>query len=680
MRTPFLILLIVTGTAAAEPKPIQVAPTVPPVFRLLAEPAVQKDIELTAEQKSAADGIARHLTNSKQPIDIVPFVRIPAESLRAFRAGMPEAFLTKTLTKAQRTRLVQIHFQLREKEFGPHAAFAMAARDLALQPDQIEDVHSLQALRVEEIAKIVTSGQRFEKIKAAVEATNNDTFGKMTEMLTRAQRERLKELKGRPFEGKLIQALPVEAKVVEPKEIEPKAVEAKALEAKKQPIAPAQATPARYPATKVGYYDLELLYCMTPALRNELKLSDAQMKAVAEAWDAATGGLGLQRGMVPSGWAEIVHAQTEKVFDKQLTKEQRSRFDQIMMQRRAKVSPEAVCTYPPAIAALNLSPNQLQQITSGKRLAEVLGNEQLARFNKLFGEPFALPLIMDDYLPAAAHVVADSIPVPKPGLFDLELKYLDTYDMGKILKLTDKQSGSIARAWYDFPNGRPAGRVAAGKEVEAHIYTAKVLAENLTPEQRARFDEMMMQRRAKISREAACTYPPAIIAMNLTDKQLKRLTEGERFLDVLTVDQQLQYTRLLGAKRELRAAWDDYLREKDPIRERFAPARSEPDFRVGPSKPYVPVTDFLILRDEFKLTDEQVKKFKDLAEDDRRIRELIHNELAFDDATPSAIGTGTPSIVVGVTNQYRAVVEKQCWSLLNATQKALAGKTFGKDN
>ena len=51
------------------------------------------------------------------------------------------------------------------------AAFAMAARDLALRPDQIEDVHNLQALRVEEIGKIVTSCQGFEKIKEQLAAT-----------------------------------------------------------------------------------------------------------------------------------------------------------------------------------------------------------------------------------------------------------------------------------------------------------------------------------------------------------------------------------------------------------------------------------------------------------------------------------------------------------------------------
>ena len=123
--------------------------------------------------------------------------------LRAAANQRMADFLATGLTKAQRTRLDQILFQLREKEFGRHQAFAMAARDLGLRPDQVEDVQNVKAVRVEEIEKAVTSGKRFEKVKGEVEATNGDTFEKMAEMLTRAQRERLKEMRGKPFVGEL---------------------------------------------------------------------------------------------------------------------------------------------------------------------------------------------------------------------------------------------------------------------------------------------------------------------------------------------------------------------------------------------------------------------------------------------------------------------------------------------
>src|SRR5262249_14485616 len=128
---------------------------------------------------------------------------VPADVVRAATNERTANFLATGLTKDQRTRLGQIHFQLREKEFGPHLAFAMAARDLGLRADQKEDVSTLKVLRVEEIDKVVTSGKRFEKVKLEVQAANGDTFEKMAEMLSRAQRERLKELRGKPFEGKV---------------------------------------------------------------------------------------------------------------------------------------------------------------------------------------------------------------------------------------------------------------------------------------------------------------------------------------------------------------------------------------------------------------------------------------------------------------------------------------------
>src|SRR5205814_2168712 len=128
---------------------------------------------------------------------------LDVESARAIQALARNNFFTKTLTKVQRTRLRLIEYQLKEREFGAYAALAMAAKDVGLRGDQLEDVTSIKGQRVEDIAKLVTSGERFEKVKTKVESTNGDTYDKMAEMLTRTQRERLKELKGKAFGGKL---------------------------------------------------------------------------------------------------------------------------------------------------------------------------------------------------------------------------------------------------------------------------------------------------------------------------------------------------------------------------------------------------------------------------------------------------------------------------------------------
>ncbi|MSR55560.1 MAG: hypothetical protein EXS09_20100 [Gemmataceae bacterium] len=75
----------------------------------------------------------------------------------------------------------------------------MIGKDLGLRTDQLDDVKSIRGMRVEEIAKLVTAGERFDKVKPKVDATNGDSFDRMAEMLTRTQVEKLKELKGKAF-------------------------------------------------------------------------------------------------------------------------------------------------------------------------------------------------------------------------------------------------------------------------------------------------------------------------------------------------------------------------------------------------------------------------------------------------------------------------------------------------
>ena len=88
--------------------------------------------------------------------------------------------------------------------------------------------------------------------------------------------------------------------------------------------------------------------------------------------------------------------------------------------------------------------------------------------------------------------------------------------------------------------------------------------------------------------------------------------------------------------------------------------------------------DFLRLTDRLKLTAEQVKKLRELAEDEPKIRELIRKELALDD-TPPVAGAGRGKTTVNVvTERYRAAVERQCWDVLDEPQRSIARKIFGR--
>src|SRR3954452_11252842 len=129
----------------------------------------------------------------------------------------------------------------------------MDARGLGLAADQVGDARSIKVAGVEGIAKGVTSGKRVAEVKADVEATNGDTVEKMSEMLTRAQRERLKELRGKPFAGKV------------------------AFDSIAGPGAVPMDQPHREPkfaAHLFGQYDIELRYLADPAVWRELEIDN----------------------------------------------------------------------------------------------------------------------------------------------------------------------------------------------------------------------------------------------------------------------------------------------------------------------------------------------------------------------------------------------------------------------
>jgi hypothetical protein len=350
--------------------PIRVGQIVPSEWRCLEQARVRDELKLTAMQKQTLDALSRpDLLEAALPLLWSSYVT--AETVREWLPSARDAFLNSTLTKEQQVRLRQVVYQLKEREFGAHAAFAMAAKDLGLGTDQLEDVTSIKGQRVEEIAKLVTSGERFEKVKKQVEAANGDTFEKMTEMLTRAQREKLKEVKGKAFEGKVDFA-------------------AVAWNVSDSP---------RYPRELFGYYDLELFYLYEDHdLRKELKLTPKQALETykhLQLWSMAADW--YARTATPKDIARA-HDSTAEALKTILSKEQQTRLHQIMMQRRERASPEAMCGHPVAVAALKLSPLQLQKLSEGKNVVDVLSREQRDARLALLGEPFALDLFVSDYL------------------------------------------------------------------------------------------------------------------------------------------------------------------------------------------------------------------------------------------------------------------------------------------
>ncbi|HJZ93170.1 MAG TPA: hypothetical protein VKE40_19995 [Gemmataceae bacterium] len=335
---------------------IYIAPIPPAALRYLSQPAVQAELDLSAKQKDMVGKLA-----SLWDIPLGEWRErtprwVPVTAFPAVIAERTDAFLVDGLTQEQQKRLNQVVYQLKAREFGAHAAFAMAARELQLRPDQSEDLDNIKASRVEGILKAVTSAERFQKVKTKVEATNGDTFDKMAEMLTRTQRERLKELKGKPFGGKVDFA-----EIGRP------------------------ASSLRYPAELFGVYDFEIRYLSSGVVWDELKVTVEQMPSLQKAIDTWNSDYDQLKG-TPVERALQLHDKTAKALDDLLTPEQRKRFDQLMARRRlSAIGKEAACGYPPVVAALKISPIQLNQLKEGKSAGDVLTRTQADALDQFFG-------------------------------------------------------------------------------------------------------------------------------------------------------------------------------------------------------------------------------------------------------------------------------------------------------
>lgn len=364
------------GTVFRSLPPISVAPIVPVESRLLSLPAVQSDLELTAEQKRALENVEKQQSTPVGAISLGIFGWLDLETAQAIQTLARVNFFNKTLTKAQRTRLRQIEYQLKEREFGAYAALAMAAKDLGLRADQLEDVTSIKGQRVEDIAKLVTSGERFEKVKTKVVATNGDTYEKMAEMLTRTQRERLKELKGKVFGGKV--DLMHAPGIGEKGGLTPSA---------KGPKLPF------YPKEFFGVYEFEVRYFSSGTVRAELEISNDQLRSIIAALDDWNSRFENLEGKHPER-AAALHEKSAKIIDSILIPQQRTRFDQLMAQRRGIIGGlEAVCGYPAVVAELKISPNQLRQLKEGESVKSVLTESQYRGLDRLLGAKFDFGLV-----------------------------------------------------------------------------------------------------------------------------------------------------------------------------------------------------------------------------------------------------------------------------------------------
>jgi hypothetical protein len=482
-------LAVAAGVVAqpAAPKktvelpPIYVTPSMPAAFRLLTAPAVQKDVGLTPAQVEAVETLAAEWAAPADAWGLRGVGWLNPVQARAETARRTNTFLTRTLTKDQSRRLNQIAYQLREKELGAHTMFVASAGTLGLRDDQTEDIPSIQQARVEEITQLVLSGDRFAKVQPKVTASNADTYEKMAEMLTRAQREKLKELRGKQFTGELDQAF--------------FSVPASAV--------PKVKRSAVYPAESFGEFDFELLYLKNEAVQKELKGAADQI-------------VGWNRIVRPDA---VNHARTVRTLREHLTPVQETRFHELMIRRRFLIGgAEAAIGYPVVVERLGLTGSQLKALAEGGAADEVLTKEQQKQWAAgMVGAPFEFDIVVGDkYFEAFRKAQADAArarnkadgPAPVENV-SLSLARSLLLLSGRLELSADqiKQLREIAedepkmKALIDKELGFPDGQHTVGADRGLRTATAvqskyqKVVEEQswkvLDPQQRSKAKQMM---------------------------------------------------------------------------------------------------------------------------------------------------------------------------------------------
>ncbi len=103
------------------------------------------------------------------------------------------------LSAEQRARLGQVIVRHRIKEYGMPPVLAVLARDLDLSSEQHEKHAKMYGRRAEKVLEHLTGGDSLQDVRRDVFLTNQEYVERFEEMLSEAQRAKLKSLLGEPL-------------------------------------------------------------------------------------------------------------------------------------------------------------------------------------------------------------------------------------------------------------------------------------------------------------------------------------------------------------------------------------------------------------------------------------------------------------------------------------------------
>jgi hypothetical protein len=515
-----------TWTARFDPRDNE-RPFAPAGFNLLEAKDVRADLKLTeAEGKTFLDlgekwqqlNIARQTDLSPKDAD-AQGARLKAETEKALAA----------LTPQQTQRLKQIQVQVRAPFGGPggpgsgfggpfggpiqplHIDTAYTnptvVKELALTEEQTKELAALRDAFRKDAAAVLEAATEAaaatKKLDTLVAARRTKAEG----ALTADQKAKWKELVGEPFTG-----------ITRPDRF--------GGAGGPGPLGVETIRAALF--GKHALIEFNLL-ATNKAVQEELKMDEKQIKKAAELLAGQSPGIGGPGVDIATAVAERSKTIGEEV-GKLLNEDQAKRFRQLMLQysetrvlpkgARTTIIPSAV-TYPGVAEAVKLTDEQKKKLLDGTAPAEVLTDTQKSAIKGMLGEPFkggftlTFPGGGPGLAPSARAQAAMQLFMPADSA------------AAEALKLTDEQVRKLAEARAAYQKVVESGGGFGVGPVERRAATVafeKALEELLNADQKARFEQLILQRRAATNLLSALTTEEMVKRLILTKEQTDKLT------------------------------------------------------------------------------------------------------------------------------------------------------------
>jgi hypothetical protein len=348
-----------------------------------------------------------------------------------------------------------------------------------------------------------------------------------------------------------------------------------------------------------------LQYTMAPDVQKELKLTEDQLRALAEARAKFNQPDMLDFfGTSPADRKKVQDerlAEVEKALGKVLTADQRKRLKQIERQRNTspdvaffpeseiakeltvteaqlKKYTEITAAHTEAVVKAVLSDEPTEKVRAAvesadkdraKAVEDILTADQKTKKKDLIGEPFT------------GNVFAGGFPNPGGmnlaqrkfgfGRYTNQLSILVRFKgLQEELQLKDEQVKKLTESMTEFGTKFPIQDLLQALQddekadklfANRSVFMEKAVADVLTKEQQARFREINLQRLEAPPlpgpgfgppvQTTAASYPGVAEEVKLTAEQKKKLLDGTKPADVLTAEQKKAIAGMLGKPAKL---------------------------------------------------------------------------------------------------------------------------------